>query len=268
MNPALQLAVEAALEAGKIQRARSGRIGKITYKGDIDLVTEVDLLSEKEIIARIKKQYPDHEILAEESGETQGNAEYRWVIDPLDGTVNYSHGFPGYSVSIALQKNGVSELGVIYSPCFDELFIAERGQGSTLNSKPISVSSITSLKKSLLITGFAYDVGRSDNDNLDHFSAFVKASQAVRRMGSAALDLCYTAMGRAEGFWELNLNAWDVAAGSLIVKEAGGKVTRFDGGQFRFEDREILATNGLAHQAMVDILLRGKSRGVGITQAH
>lgn len=268
MNPALRLAVEAALEAGKIQRERSDRVGKITYKGEIDLVTEVDLLCEQEIIGRIKKQFPDHDILAEESGATKGSSGHRWIIDPLDGTVNYSHGFPSYCVSIALEIDGEAELGVIYSPRLDELFVAEKGKGSTLNSKPISVSSVVSIKKSLLITGFAYDVARSDNDNLDHFRNFIKESQAVRRMGSAALDLCYTAMGRAEGFWELNLNAWDVAAGSLIVLEAGGKVTRFDGDRFRFEDREILATNGLVHQPMMDVLKRGKSGDADIARAR
>lgn len=263
MNPALQLAVEAALQAGKIQRERSDRIGKVTYKGEIDLVTEVDLLCEKEIIRRIKKQFPDHDILAEESGGAQGSADYRWIIDPLDGTVNYSHGFPSYCVSIGLEKEGEPELGVIYSPCLDELFIAEKGKGANLNSKPIAVSTVDSIKKSLLITGFAYDVSRAENDNLDHFRNFVKESQAVRRTGSAALDMCYMAMGRAEGFWELNLRPWDVAAARLIITEAGGKVTRFDGSRFRLEDREILATNGKVHQAMIDVLMRGQSRGVG-----
>jgi myo-inositol-1(or 4)-monophosphatase len=261
VNPALQLAIEAALEAGKIQRERSSRIGDITFKGDIDLVTEVDLLCEKEIISRIKKQFPDHDILAEESGATQRHSEYRWIIDPLDGTVNYSHGFPSYCVSIGLEQKGEIVLGVIYSSCLDELFVAEKGKGSTLNSKPISVSAISSVKKSLLITGFAYDVGQSDNDNLDHFQNFVKESQAVRRMGSAALDLCYVAAGRADGFWELNLHAWDMAAGILIIREAGGEVTRFEGSEFQIDGREILATNSLVHQEMIDILGRGKSRG-------
>ncbi|MGV7222290.1 MAG: inositol monophosphatase family protein [Nitrospinales bacterium] len=261
MNPALQLAIEAALEAGKIQRERSTRIGKVTYKGEIDLVTEVDLLCEKEIISRIKNQFPDHGILAEESGAAQINSEYRWIIDPLDGTVNYSHGFPSYCVSIALEKDGEIILGVIYSFCLDELFVAEKGKGSTLNSKPISVSSIATIRKSLLITGFAYDVSQSDNDNLDHFKNFVKESQAVRRMGSAALDLCYVAAGRADGFWELNLHAWDMAAGVLIIREAGGQITNFDGEEFQIDGREILATNTLLHPSMIDVLKRGKSRG-------
>jgi myo-inositol-1(or 4)-monophosphatase len=257
----LQLAVEAALEVGKIQRERSTRIGTVTYKGDIDLVTEVDLLCEKEIIRRIKNQFPDHDILAEESGATQGHSEFRWIIDPLDGTVNYSHGFPSYCVSIGLEKNGEIVLGVIYSPCLDELFVAEKGKGSTLNSKPIAVSSTASLKKSLLITGFAYDVSQSDNDNLDHFKNFVKESQAVRRMGSAALDLCYVAAGRADGFWELNLHAWDMAAGVLIIREAGGQITNFDGDEFKIDGREILATNTLLHSSMIDVLKLGQSRG-------
>ena len=169
MNDVLQVAVEAALEAGRIQRERRDRVGKVSYKGDIDMVTEVDLLCEKEIIGRIRKRFPDHCILAEESGATEGNVGHRWIIDPLDGTVNYSHGFPSYCVSIAYEREGEVELGAIYSPCLDELFVCEKGKGATLNSKPIAVSSIDDLKKSLLVTGFAYDVKQTDNDNLDHF---------------------------------------------------------------------------------------------------
>ncbi len=262
MDDVLQIAIEAALEAGKIQRERRDRVGEISYKGDIDLVTEVDLLCEKEIIGRIRKRFPDHHILAEESGTTKGNADCRWIIDPLDGTVNYSHGFPCYCVSIAYEREGEVELGVVFSPCLDELFVCEKGKGATLNSKPIAVSSIDDLKKSLLVTGFAYDVTQTHNNNLDHFCNFVKRSQAVRRMGSAALDLCYTAMGRFEGFWELNLKPWDQAAGHLLVQEAGGKGTRFDGDSFTIEDKEVLATNGRVHQAMIDVLMRGHSRGL------
>lgn len=257
MSDFLEVAIDAALAAGKIQRERSDKIGKIHFKGEIDPVTEVDLLCEKEIIGRIKKRYPDHDFLAEESGASAtNNKRNKWIIDPLDGTVNYAHGYPCYCVSIGFEHEGEVVAGVIYNPSLDELFVAEKGKGATLNSKPISVSSISSLKQSLLVTGFAYDVKHTTNDNLKHFGNFIKESQAVRRPGSAAMDLCYTAMGRFEGFWEMKLHPWDVAAGYLIVNEAGGKVTRFDGSPATVYDREILATNGLVHQQMVDVLMR------------
>lgn len=257
MSDFLEVAIDAALAAGKIQRERSDKIGKIHFKGEIDPVTEVDLLCEKEIIGRIKKRYPDHDFLAEESGASAtDNKRNKWIIDPLDGTVNYAHGYPCYCVSIGFEHEGEVVAGVIYNPSLDELFVAEKGKGATLNSKPISVSSISSLKQSLLVTGFAYDVKQTTNDNLKHFGNFIKESQAVRRPGSAAMDLCYTAMGRFEGFWEMKLHPWDVAAGYLIVNEAGGKVTQFDGSPATVYDREILATNGLVHQQMVDVLMR------------
>lgn len=263
MSGVLRIAVDAALAAGRIQRERSDRIGKISYKGEIDLVTEVDLLCEKEIIRRIQEHFPDHNIFAEESGLSKnGSVGNQWIIDPLDGTVNYAHGYPCYCVSIALESDGEVVLGVVYNPCLDELFVGEKGKGATMNAKPISVSPISDLKRSLLVTGFAYDVAKTDNDNLVHFGNFVKECQAVRRPGSAAIDLVYTAMGRFEGFWELKLHSWDMAAGQLIVREAGGKVTLFDGGVFSIYDREILATNGLVHEAMIDVLKRsGRKNG-------
>lgn len=249
------VAIASARAAGKIQRERSGSVGEIRYKGQIDPVTEIDLLCEEEIIRRIKETFPGHDILAEESGESvTSGSKNKWIIDPLDGTVNYAHGYPCYCVSIALEHEGDVVLGVIYNHVLDELFAAEKGKGATLNGKPISVSPITNLRKSLLVTGFAYDVGHSDNDNLDHFGNFIKQCQAVRRPGSAALDLVYTAMGRFEGFWELKLNSWDVAAGFLIMQEAGGQVTKLDGNPLSVYDREILASNGLVHDEMVEIL--------------
>lgn len=251
-----QVAVDAALAAGRIQRQRSCDVGEIRYKGDIDPVTEVDLLCEKEIIRRIKERFPDHDILAEESGDTKGDSMNKWFIDPLDGTVNYAHGYPCYCVSIALAHEGDVVVGVVYNPNLDELFVAEKGKGATLNSEPIAVSSIKDLKQSLLVTGFAYDVGRSHDDNLNHFFNFIKKCQAVRRPGSAAMDLVYTAMGRFEGFWELKLNPWDMAAGRLILEEAGGEVTRFDGSPHSIHDKEILASNGLVHAAMIEVLKR------------
>lgn len=259
MKDAVEVAIEAALAAGKIQRDRSDKVGPVRYKGEIDPVTEVDLLCEKTIIDTIKKRFPDHDFLAEESGLENGNklSKNKWIIDPLDGTVNYAHGYPCYCVSIGLECDGDVIVGVIYNPSLDELFVAEKGKGATMNSRPITVSSTTSLKQSLLATGFAYDVTKASNDNLQHFGNFIKASQAVRRPGSAAMDLVYTAMGRFDGFWEMKLHAWDVAAGTLIVREAGGMISRLDGTEASIYDRQILASNGHIHQAMVEVLLKG-----------
>lgn len=257
MKDALEVAVEAALAAGKIQRERSQKIGKISAKGKFDLVTEVDLLCEQEIIRIIKKRFPDHEFLAEESGASKGpSSPSKWIIDPLDGTINYAHGFPVYCVSIGLEHEGELIVGVVYNPCLDELFVGEKGKGATMNGNPIAVSKITELQDSLLVTGFTPEVVHSDDDNMGRFSDFMKASQAVRRPGSAAIDICYTAMGRFEGFWELKLHAWDVAAGIVIMREAGGTVTKLDGNPLSVYDRQILASNGLVHEAMVEILIR------------
>ncbi|MGP0567068.1 MULTISPECIES: inositol monophosphatase family protein [unclassified Nitrospina] len=261
MTAPLQVAVEAARAAGRIQKERADCIGEIRYKGDINPVTEVDLLCEKEIIDRIRKTFPDHAVLAEESGETVGHADHLWVIDPLDGTINYAHGYPCYCVSIAYRHENETVVGVVYNPSLDELFVAEKGKGATMNGKPIAVSPLANLKESLLVTGFAYDIHTATHNNLDHFINFISACQAVRRAGSAALDLCYTAMGRFEGFWELKLNTWDYAAGVLILEEAGGRVTRFDGTPFQYGDREILTSNGLIHDAMIAVLEKGSSRG-------
>ena len=244
MKDAVEVAVSAARAAGKIQRDRSQNIGKISFKGSRDLVTEVDILCEEEVIRIIKKRFPDHQFLAEESGASvrEGSSSAsKWIIDPLDGTINYAHGFPCYCVSIGLEHEGEIIVGVVYNPNLDELFVAEKGKGATLNSVPISVSTIPKLENSLLVTGFTPEVVHSLDDNIDIFRDFMKASQAVRRPGSAAIDLCYTAMGRFEGFWELKLNAWDVAAGYLIMEEAGGKVTKLDGKPLNVYDRQILA---------------------------
>jgi myo-inositol-1(or 4)-monophosphatase len=253
----LAVAVEAARAAGRILKERADSIGTIQYKGEIDPVTEVDLLCEQEVIGRIKKAFPGHAFLAEESGATAGNADHLWIIDPLDGTVNYAHGYPCYCVSIGYQHKGEVVVGVVYNPCLDELFVAGKGQGATLNGNPISVSTTTDLKQSLLATGFPYDINESSDNNLDHFQNFIVACQAIRRPGSAAMDLCYTAMGRFEGFWELKLHPWDFAAGWLMVEEAGGTVTRFDGSPFQMGDRSILTSNGHIHQAMIDVLMKG-----------
>jgi myo-inositol-1(or 4)-monophosphatase len=258
MTSIVKVAVEAALAAGKIQAEHVDKIQSISEKSGLrgDVVTEVDLLCEKEIINRIQKVFPGDAILAEESGETLGNLSKKWIIDPLDGSLNYSHGYPCYCVSIGVEHAGELVIGVVYNPNLDELFVAEKGQGATLNGKTIKVSTTKTLEKSLLVTGFSPKIVGSEDDNLKHFCNFMKSCQAVRRPGSAAMDLCYTAMGRFDGFWEAGLSAWDMAAGVLIVSEAGGRVTAFDGGPLSIYEGHIVTTNEKIHQQMVDILAR------------
>jgi myo-inositol-1(or 4)-monophosphatase len=258
MTSVVKVAVEAALAAGEIQVLHADKIRTITEKSGLrgDVVTEVDLLCEMEIIDRIQKVFPDDAILAEESGETTGDIKKKWIIDPLDGSLNYSHGYPCYCVSIGVEHDNELVVGVIYNPNLDELFVAEKGRGATLNGKVFKVSKTKTLEKSLLVTGFTPKIVGSEDDNLQHFCNFMKSCQAVRRPGSAAMDLCYTAMGRFDGFWEAYLNPWDMAAGVLIVREAGGRVTAFDGGSFSIYEKHILATNGKIHQQMVDVLVR------------
>ncbi len=265
MDRFAKLAVEAALAAGDILVAHSGRVEKVGYKDEVNLVTEVDYLSEQAIVKIIKSAFPDHGILTEESGAEDSQSPYKWVIDPLDGTTNYAHDFPCFCVSIALEKEGQIILGVVYNPNLDELFVADKGSGAFLSRgreseqgrRRISVSQATELSQSLLATGFPYDIRTSKVDNLNHFTNFYKRAQAIRRAGSAALDLCYLAMGRFDGFWELKLSPWDTAAGSLLVTEAGGQVTDFSGGPFSIYMKEILATNGKIHQEMIEVLKTG-----------
>ncbi|MBX7221539.1 MAG: inositol monophosphatase [Blastocatellia bacterium] len=252
----LNFAKQLARDAGRILREHMGRQLDVRHKGQIDLVTEVDLLSEKFIREQINNRFPKHQILGEEGGLSEQTSAYRWIVDPLDGTTNYAHGYPCFCVSVALEHEGTVIVGAIYDPTRDELFAAERGQGATLNERAIQVSTIPSLERALLCTGFPYNVRTSPQKNLNHFSRFLDVAQAVRRDGSAAIDLCYVAAGRFDGFWELNLSAWDMAAGSLIVTEAGGQVTKFDGSPFDNYIPEILATNGLLHTAMSDVLLQ------------
>ncbi len=237
-----KVATEAALKAGDILIQHSGKVKKIEFKNEVNLVTEVDCLSEEAIIKIIKSQFPDHGILTEEGEGKKSESAYKWVVDPLDGTTNYAHDFPSYCVSLALEKDGEIILGVVYNPNLDELFMAEKGRGAFLSKgksptnqeRRISVSQTTQLSQSLLATGFPYDIRTSSIDNLNHFANFYKRAQAIRRAGSAALDLCYLAMGRFDGFWELKLSPWDMAAGSLLVTEAGGKVTNFSGGAIQY----------------------------------
>jgi myo-inositol-1(or 4)-monophosphatase len=254
----LNFAIRVAQDAGRLLRDRVGTKFDIGLKGDINVVTEVDLASERLIREAIATHYPKHQILGEEGGLDEITSEYRWIVDPLDGTSNYAHGYPVFAVSIALEHLGETVLGVVYDPMRDELFAAERGCGAALNNRPIRVSSIDRLISSLLSTGFPYDIKTSRLTNLDHWENFAMHAQALRRDGSAALDLCYIACGRFDGFWELNLGPWDTAAGAIIAKEAGGRVTSFTGGEFSHYKPEILATNGLIHDQMIDVLAMGK----------
>ncbi len=252
------LAISIARNAGLVLKKRLGHAGAISYKGVIDIVTEMDKTSEFLIMKGINKAFPDHGILTEEASEIApkagGGKSKRWIIDPLDGTTNYAHGYPVFSVSIAFEYAGSVILGVVYNPMLDELFLAEKGKGARLNNKKIRISGIDSLDRSLLATGFPYDVRSSKNNNLGHFSDFAVRTQAIRRAGSAALDLCYVACGRFDGFWELKLKPWDTAASTLIVKEAGGTVTDFKGRPFSLYSGECLASNGLIHREMINVL--------------
>ncbi len=252
----LDLATRVARRAGAIQRQNyEGDFEIHTKSAAIDLVTDVDRACERAIIEAIRSERPGDAIVAEEGGgDDDPGAEWRWVIDPLDGTSNYAHGYPRFCVSIGVERRGLATVGVVYDPLLDELFAALRGRGARLNGRPLRVSQEARLERAMLATGFAYDVHRSPEDNLDHFAAFVKAVQAIRRDGSAALNLCYLAAGRFDGFWEIKLHPWDVAAGILLVAEAGGRVSDFSGGTDCASGREIVASNGLLHDAMLDIL--------------
>jgi myo-inositol-1(or 4)-monophosphatase len=231
-----------------------GQRHRADHKGEIDLVTEIDRRSEEIILRAIGEAYPDHLILTEEGPGREGESSFRWIVDPLDGTTNYAHGYPCFSVSIALEQNAEIVLGVIYDPVLDEMFAARKGGGTILNGKQIAVSETELLNDALLATGFPYDIRRSRETNLDHFARFAVRAQAIRRAGSAALDLCYVAAGRFDGFWEMKLAPWDMAAGYLIVREAGGRVTDFSGGKFHIDGDEMLAANPSIHAQMVDVL--------------
>ena len=227
---------------------------KIEYKGEADLVTAADRASEVLIRERIAKQFPSHDVLGEEQGLKDRGSEYRWYVDPLDGTTNFAHGFPVFCVSLALEhrsgEDGQRIAAVVYDPTRDELFCAEQGRGAQLNGKPIHVSKVAQLKESLVATGFPSHK-RHQNPNIFFYHQITLRTHGVRRAGSAALDLCNVACGRFDGFWEFNLNPWDTAAGVLIVEEAGGKASRFDGSSFQLDSRETLASNGLVHDALV-----------------
>jgi len=251
----LEAAIEWAREAGALLRQAYGGAHELERKSPIDLVTETDRRAEELILARLRQRFPDHAVLAEESGAFQArNAPVRWLIDPLDGTTNFAHNYPFFCVSIAAEHQGRLAAGAVYDPVREELFAAAAGAGATLNGAPIRVSSVQRLEDSLLVTGFPYDVRENPEPHVKLFQAFLTRAQGVRRDGSAALNLCYLAMGRFDGFWESKLSPWDMAAGVLITQEAGGRVTRFGGETFAVDGRQILATNGRIHPAMMEVL--------------
>jgi myo-inositol-1(or 4)-monophosphatase len=256
-----KVAFLASQEGGKVLKDFLGKKLKVKHKGEIDIVTEADYLSEHAITKIIKEKFPDHQIYAEEKKDyTDIPSSFIWFIDPLDGTTNFAHGLPIFCISIALEVEGELMMGLVYDPPREELFFALKGKRAYLNNKRIKVSETKKLDKSLLVTGFPYDVRTSKENNLNYFQSFIMKAQAVRRLGSAALDLCYVASGRFDGFWEMKLSPWDVAAGSLIVKEAGGEVTNFSGKKFNIHGREILADNGLIHKKMIEVLVNTKNK--------
>ena len=257
----LEIAVEAAREAGALLKLHSGKAQSIERKEgqETNLVTEIDRRSEEMIIGRIRRKYPHHDFLAEESGGKERHSEYCWIIDPLDGTTNFTHGLPVFCVSIGLERNGEIVAGVVYDPNHDELFTAEKGKGATLNRKRIRVSSTSRLIDSLLVTGFPYTLRDDPEEIIRHFNNFLLEAQALRRLGSAALDLAYVAGGRFDGFWESSLNPWDMAAGVLLVQEAGGKFTDFEGNPSTVHKKAVLTSNGVIHDQMIEVLRKGRS---------
>lgn len=253
-NEYLQEAVTAAKVAGAYQRLRFASSLTIEMKGEKDLVTEVDKESERLIVEHLRARFPDHGIVAEEGDYPRGSSAFRWIIDPVDGTTNYAHGYPWFCSSIGLELEGELVAGVIYNPVYDELFTATKGGGAWLNGNRLSVSSRAPLRHALLGTGFPYDCATDPANNFANFIAFQKKARGIRRAGAAALDLAYLAAGRLDGFWELKLKAWDMAAGVLMVREAGGTVSAFDGSPYDLFNGCILASNGLIHGEMVAML--------------
>jgi myo-inositol-1(or 4)-monophosphatase len=246
--PTLTDLEQMARQAGRILSDGYEKNFQVDYKGEIDLVTEIDRQSEEYILGEISRKFPGHSIMAEESGDTNGSTEHLWIVDPLDGTVNYAHGVPLFSVAIAYAHRGELTLGAVYDPMRDEMFLAEKGRGAWLNGRPLKVKQVADLGRSLLVTGFPYDVRTTANNNLQNYAKFALNSQGVRRLGSAALDLCYVGAGRFDGYWELSLKAWDLSAGALVAMEAGAKVTDVRGQVNFFKSPlSVVAANPTLH---------------------
>jgi myo-inositol-1(or 4)-monophosphatase len=254
----LKSAVDIARRAGQVVLQGWGQVGGIDYKGEVDLVTDYDRRSEALIVDALSQAFPHHAIHAEEEGVVNhSQSPYLWLIDPLDGTTNFAHGFPVFAVSLGLLHQGVPVVGVIYDPTRDECFAASQGGGVTLNGRPIQVSPTPNLDTALLATGFSYDRRTRPDNNVGLLARFIRRCQGLRRAGAAALDLAYVACGRLDGFWELRLHPWDLAAGVLLVQEAGGRVSDLAGGPNDLSGQEILASNGQIHQQMLEVLARG-----------
>jgi myo-inositol-1(or 4)-monophosphatase len=258
LSKALDFAVATVQEAGAVLRDYYRNGVTVKYKGEIDLITEADHASEALILNRIRSAYPDCAILSEESGASANTSAALWIADPLDGTTNFAHGLPIFSVTLALMVDGVLEIGATYDPIYEELYTAQRGQGAYLNGERLHVSAAPLLDKALLVTGFPYDRRTNHNNNIQQFTAFSSCAQGVLRLGSAALDLAAVAAGRLDGYWEFKINPWDVAAGVLMVTEAGGQVTMPDGSPLDLFARKIVASNGLIQNEMVDVLTNSK----------
>jgi myo-inositol-1(or 4)-monophosphatase len=256
MHPMLNIAVKAARRAGQIINRASLDLDlvQVSKKQHNDFVTEVDKASEAAIIDTLKTAYPDHAILAEESGESDNESEFQWIIDPLDGTTNFAHQYPFFCVSIGFEQDGKILCGAVYDPWRDEMFSGGRGMGAFVNNEPLRVSDAQTLRSALIMTGFPYGFREKIRTIMSQFEAFMMESQGVRRGGSAALDLCYTALGRVDGFWEMDLHPWDTAAGLVILEEAGGRVTDFAGNPFSIYGKQILASNGSIHEEMRKVL--------------
>lgn len=251
----LEVAISASRKAGALLLKYAETGFHIEYKAPINLVTDADRAAEQCVIDHIRTNFPTHRFLAEERGHVEeGQSPYLWIIDPLDGTTNFAHGYPVYCVSIGLEYEGRCVLGVVFDPSRNELFTAIEHQGAQLNGRSLHVSKAVTLDSSLLVTGFAYDIRETPRNNLDHFVKFALKAQGLRRTGSAALDLCYVAAGRFDGFWEVRLNPWDMAAGAVIVREAGGRLTDFNGKDLSIYGQELVASNGQIHEAMLAVL--------------
>ena len=251
------VAVLAAREAGQFIKSKWGTGVAVELKSEINLVTEVDKVAEKIIVGHISKVFPDHDIMGEEGLAERKDSDYKWIIDPLDGTTNFAHSYPLFVVSIALEHKGQIIAGVVYDPLREELYSATQGGGAFLNDKKIQVSRVENLGRALIGTGFAYNLRESKDNNVKQFSDMLMHAQGVRRDGAAAIDLCYVACGRYDGFWELNLFPWDVAAGVLMIEEAGGRVSNYKGQKFSVYEKEIVASNGLIHDGFLAVINRG-----------
>ncbi len=257
----LTTAIEAVVRAGALQMAAFGGALRVDKKGTIDLVTDIDVAVERMFRTLVSERFPDHQVLAEELGGAAAVPPGPcWVFDPIDGTTNFAHGLPIFCASLALEVDGVADVAAVYDPTRRELFTAERGGGAFLNGRPLQVSATDALVDAMLVTGFPYDIHTRIEEIVGLFGAFVGRARAVRRLGSAAIDLCYVAAGRMDGFWESDLKPWDIAGGALIVAEAGGRVTNMDGSPFASRGRHVLATNGRLHEAMLDVIAGFRSR--------